>query len=81
MVQVYGGSGWRLSTDHVQFALGRLAGALRRGGEAARWLAMPLAPHSPQPQPQHRAFLRDYMQAHQVTYPPDYRVSERAVRD
>ncbi|XP_039753731.1 trafficking protein particle complex subunit 8 [Pararge aegeria] len=63
--QVYSGSGWRLSTDHVQFALGRLAGALRSPESAASWLAAPLAPHSPQPAAQQDAFLREFMLAHQ----------------
>ncbi|XP_073957064.1 trafficking protein particle complex subunit 8-like [Choristoneura fumiferana] len=36
--QVYAASGWRLSTDHVQFALGRLASALRLTRDAVRWL-------------------------------------------
>ncbi|XP_013175761.1 PREDICTED: trafficking protein particle complex subunit 8 [Papilio xuthus] len=62
--QVYTGSGWRLATDHVQFALGRLAGALKQA-VAPRWLAAPLAPSSPQPPPQQAAFLREYMLAHQ----------------
>ncbi|CAH2050377.1 unnamed protein product, partial [Iphiclides podalirius] len=62
--QVYTGSGWRLATDHVQFALGRLAGALRRPN-APQWLAAPLAPPSPQPPHQQAAFLREYMLAHQ----------------
>ncbi|XP_068626862.1 trafficking protein particle complex subunit 8 [Battus philenor] len=62
--QVYTGSGWRLATDHVQFALGRLASALKRA-EAPSWLAAPLAPASPQPPPQQAAFLREYMLAHQ----------------
>ncbi|KPJ16736.1 hypothetical protein RR48_10335 [Papilio machaon] len=62
--QVYTGSGWRLATDHVQFALGRLAGALKQA-VAPRWLAAPLAPASPQPPPQQAAFLREYMLAHQ----------------
>ncbi|KAI8438483.1 hypothetical protein MSG28_010978, partial [Choristoneura fumiferana] len=35
---VYAASGWRLSTDHVQFALGRLASALRLTRDAVRWL-------------------------------------------
>ncbi|CAH0724853.1 unnamed protein product, partial [Brenthis ino] len=65
--QVYGGSGWRLSTDHVQFALGRLAGALRapRAAAAAAWLRAPLAPASPQPRAMQDAFLREFMLAHQ----------------
>lgn len=63
--QVYSGSGWRLATDHVQFALGRLAGALRRAHDAVQWLAAPLAPHPPQPPAQQEAFLREYMHAHQ----------------
>ncbi|XP_046960546.1 trafficking protein particle complex subunit 8 [Vanessa cardui] len=63
--QVYAGSGWRLSTDHVQFALGRLAGALRASRDAASWLAAPLAPDSPQPRAQQDAFLREFMLAHQ----------------
>ncbi|XP_023939464.1 trafficking protein particle complex subunit 8 [Bicyclus anynana] len=63
--QVYYGSGWRLSTDHVQFALGRLAGALRLPHAAASWLAAPLAPNSPQPAAQQDAFLREFMLAHQ----------------
>ncbi|XP_026758904.2 trafficking protein particle complex subunit 8 [Galleria mellonella] len=68
--QVYEGSGWRLATDHVQFALGRLASALRRPRAAVQWLAGPLAPpagpaHAPQPPHQQDAFLREYMLAHQ----------------
>ncbi|XP_069359904.1 trafficking protein particle complex subunit 8 [Maniola hyperantus] len=63
--QVYAGSGWRLSTDHVQFALGRLAGALKLPRAAASWLAAPLAPLSPQPSAQQDAFLREFMLAHQ----------------
>ncbi|CAH2102558.1 unnamed protein product [Euphydryas editha] len=63
--QVYAESGWRLSTDHVQFALGRLAGALRAPRDAAAWLAAPLAPSSPQPRAQQEAFLREFMRAHQ----------------
>ncbi|XP_059050449.1 trafficking protein particle complex subunit 8 isoform X2 [Achroia grisella] len=68
--QVYEGSGWRLSTDHVQFALGRLASALRRPSAAVQWLAGPLAPaaySAPGAQPPHQqdAFLREYMLAHQ----------------
>ncbi|CAG4964933.1 unnamed protein product [Colias eurytheme] len=63
--QIYAESGWRLSTDHVQFALGRLAGALRMPREAARWLAAPLAPAGHQPAPQQDAFLREFMLAHQ----------------
>ncbi|XP_061385966.1 trafficking protein particle complex subunit 8 isoform X3 [Danaus plexippus] len=62
--QVYEDSGWRLSTDHVQFALGRLAGALRVK-EAVSWLAAPLAPNSPQPPAMQDAFLREFMLAHQ----------------
>ncbi|PZC79153.1 hypothetical protein B5X24_HaOG216843 [Helicoverpa armigera] len=64
--QVYSESGWRLATDHVQFALGRLAGALRLAREARRWLAAPLAPRGPQPPHQQLAFLQEYMAAHQV---------------
>ncbi|KAJ0182539.1 hypothetical protein K1T71_001908 [Dendrolimus kikuchii] len=62
-----GHSGWRLATDHVQFALGRLAGALRMPREAAAWLAAPLRPAPARPQPPHQqdAFLREYMLAHQ----------------
>ncbi|XP_053609244.1 trafficking protein particle complex subunit 8 isoform X2 [Plodia interpunctella] len=63
--QVYAESGWRLSTDHVQFALGRLAGALKRTQLAVRWLAAPLAPATPQPALQQDGFLREYMAAHQ----------------
>ncbi|XP_047034378.1 trafficking protein particle complex subunit 8 [Helicoverpa zea] len=63
--QVYSESGWRLATDHVQFALGRLAGALRLAREARRWLAAPLAPRGPQPPHQQHAFLQEYMAAHQ----------------
>ncbi|CAH0695186.1 unnamed protein product [Spodoptera exigua] len=62
--QVYENSGWRLATDHVQFALGRLAGALRLPRDALRWLAAPLAPAGPQPPHQQDAFLREYMLAH-----------------
>ncbi|KOB71872.1 TRS85-like protein, partial [Operophtera brumata] len=66
---VYGESGWRLATDHVQFALGRLASALRNGREALRWLAAPLHA-APAPARQHHqqqaAFLREYMLAHQT---------------
>ncbi|XP_049881251.1 trafficking protein particle complex subunit 8 [Pectinophora gossypiella] len=63
--QVYVDSGWRLATDHVQFALGRLAGALRLPRDAVRWLRGPLAPHTLQPPAQQHAFLREYMLAHQ----------------
>ncbi|KAM3967553.1 trafficking protein particle complex subunit 8 homolog l(3)76BDm [Aphomia sociella] len=68
--QVYEESGWRLSTDHVQFALGRLASALRRPRAAVLWLAGPLAPleaaaRASQPPHQQDAFLREYMLAHQ----------------
>ncbi|XP_037298483.1 trafficking protein particle complex subunit 8 isoform X2 [Manduca sexta] len=63
--QVYAESGWRLASDHVQFALGRLAGALRATRAAAAWLAAPLAPASPQPPHQQDAFLREYMLAQQ----------------
>ncbi|KAL4712641.1 hypothetical protein ACJJTC_007938 [Scirpophaga incertulas] len=63
--QVYEGSGWRLSTDHVQFALGRLAGALKLPSDALRWLAAPLAPSGHQPPHQQEAFLREYILAHQ----------------
>ncbi|XP_026731514.1 trafficking protein particle complex subunit 8 [Trichoplusia ni] len=63
--QVYESSGWRLATDHVQFALGRLAGALRHTRDALRWLGAPLAPAAPQPPHQQHAFLREYMMAHQ----------------
>ncbi|XP_028156042.1 trafficking protein particle complex subunit 8 [Ostrinia furnacalis] len=63
--QVYQNSGWRLSTDHVQFALGRLAGALKLTGDAVSWLAAPLAPSSHQPPHQQDAFLREYILAHQ----------------
>ncbi|XP_075972327.1 trafficking protein particle complex subunit 8 homolog l(3)76BDm [Anticarsia gemmatalis] len=63
--QVYERSGWRLATDHVQFALGRLAGALRQGRAALRWLGAPLAPRGPQPPQQQDAFLREYMLQHQ----------------
>ncbi|CAK1539980.1 unnamed protein product [Leptosia nina] len=63
--QVYEHSGWRLSTDHVQFALGRLAGALKMSREAAQWLASPLAPSGHQLAPQQDAFLREFMLAHQ----------------
>ncbi|KAJ8735551.1 hypothetical protein PYW07_007171 [Mythimna separata] len=63
--QVYESSGWRLATDHVQFALGRLAGALRLPRDALRWLRAPLAPAGPQPPAQQDAFLREYMLAHQ----------------
>ncbi|KAI8438472.1 hypothetical protein MSG28_010973, partial [Choristoneura fumiferana] len=66
--QVYAASGWRLSTDHVQFALGRLASALRLTRDAVRWLGAPLAPAARALQPAHQqdAFLREYMLAHQV---------------
>ncbi|XP_050555044.1 trafficking protein particle complex subunit 8 [Spodoptera frugiperda] len=63
--QVYESSGWRLATDHVQFALGRLAAALRLPRDALRWLAAPLAPAGHQPPRQQDAFLREYMLAHQ----------------
>ncbi|XP_073957183.1 trafficking protein particle complex subunit 8-like [Choristoneura fumiferana] len=65
--QVYAASGWRLSTDHVQFALGRLASALRLTRDAVRWLGAPLAPAARALQPAHQqdAFLREYMLAHQ----------------
>lgn len=64
--QVYRDSGWRLSTDHVQFALGRLAGALRLTRDAVRWLGAPLAPAARhQPAAQQDAFLREYMLQHQ----------------
>ncbi|XP_060805731.1 trafficking protein particle complex subunit 8 isoform X2 [Amyelois transitella] len=66
--QVYASSGWRLSTDHVQFALGRLAGALKRTRDAVQWLAAPLAPlpnSALQPPQQQDAFLREYVTAHQ----------------
>lgn len=66
--QVYESSGWRLATDHVQFALGRLAGALRHTRDALRWLGAPLAPAGPQPPHQQHAFLREYMMAHQVSH-------------
>ncbi|KAI8438468.1 hypothetical protein MSG28_010973, partial [Choristoneura fumiferana] len=60
--QVYAASGWRLSTDHVQFALGRLASALRLTRDAVRWLGAPLAPAARALQPAHQqdAFLREY---------------------
>ncbi|XP_072943715.1 trafficking protein particle complex subunit 8 [Epargyreus clarus] len=63
--QVYAESGWRLATDHVQFALGRLAGALRLPRDAAHWLAAPLAPASHHHRHQQDAFLREFMLAHQ----------------
>ncbi|CAB3239968.1 unnamed protein product [Arctia plantaginis] len=63
--QVYENSGWRLATDHVQFALGRLASAQRNARDALRWLAAPLAPSGHQPPHQQAAFLREYMLAHQ----------------
>ncbi|CAG9796623.1 unnamed protein product [Diatraea saccharalis] len=63
--QVYEGSGWRLSTDHVQFALGRLASSLKMPRDAVHWLAAPLAPSGHQPPPQQEAFLREYTLAHQ----------------
>ncbi|XP_050666465.1 trafficking protein particle complex subunit 8 isoform X2 [Leptidea sinapis] len=65
--QVYKDSNWRLSTDHVQFALGRLAGALKMPREAALWLAAPLAPYEPshQEQAQQDAFMREFLLAHQ----------------
>ncbi|XP_047506030.1 trafficking protein particle complex subunit 8 isoform X2 [Pieris napi] len=63
--QVYQESGWRLSTDHVQFALGRLAGAMKMSADAARWLSGPLSPDSQQPETQQDAFLREFMLAHQ----------------
>lgn len=66
---MYGESGWRLATDHVQFALGRLASALRDGRAALRWLAAPLQ-GAPAPARHHTqqqaAFLREYMHQHQV---------------
>lgn len=63
--QIYKHSGWRLSTDHVQFALGRLASGLRHMKDAVRWLTGPLEPLSSQPAEQQHSFLREYMLAHQ----------------
>ncbi|XP_077295309.1 trafficking protein particle complex subunit 8 homolog l(3)76BDm [Arctopsyche grandis] len=59
--QVYQGGGWRLATDHIEFAVGRLAGQVRAWDASSAALSSLLAPRSLQPPAQQAAFLREYL--------------------
>lgn len=67
-MQVYQGGGWRLASDHIEFAVGRLAGQVHAWEASAKALSSLLAPRSLQPPAQQAAFLREYLHIIQVIF-------------
>jgi trafficking protein particle complex subunit 8 len=74
--QIYQGSGWRLATDHIEFAVGRLASQVHAWDASTSALASLLAPRSLQPPVQQAAFLREYLHVLQQWIPQGTIISE-----